>query len=210
MAEIQTLELTPNAELPGWRILAMVANGGPPSLMALAPDHDRTGIAVAAEDEAELIGRVRALVRVVEIAACSITIAREVDISTEMPMPLRSPGKLLPSTPIGGFPWKSTEAKEGMEALEGLYLVNAKKHEEFLQRAQALRVAEKPGAAQVTVDQVTRPTELAPDASPTNRERAKARGFSGDACSKCGSLNMVRDGKCLTCKDCGSTDGGCA
>ena len=42
------------------------------------------------------------------------------------------------------------------------------------------------------------------------RQQAIASGFTGNACDRCGSLNMVRDGKCERCDDCGSTAGGCA
>lgn len=42
------------------------------------------------------------------------------------------------------------------------------------------------------------------------RRRAIASGCTGDICDKCGSPDMVRDGKCLTCLACGSTSGGCS
>jgi hypothetical protein len=41
-------------------------------------------------------------------------------------------------------------------------------------------------------------------------ERAREAGYSGDACGSCGSFEMIRDGKCLTCRSCGSTSGGCS
>lgn len=41
-------------------------------------------------------------------------------------------------------------------------------------------------------------------------ERAREAGYSGDACSACGSFRMKRTGVCLCCEDCGSTSGGCS
>lgn len=41
-------------------------------------------------------------------------------------------------------------------------------------------------------------------------ERAREEGYSGDACSNCGSFRMKRTGVCLCCEDCGSTSGGCS
>ncbi|KAA3652938.1 MAG: vitamin B12-dependent ribonucleotide reductase [Calditrichaeota bacterium] len=36
---------------------------------------------------------------------------------------------------------------------------------------------------------------------------ARLKGFTGDVCSTCGSLTMVRNGTCLKCTTCGSTSG---
>lgn len=33
--------------------------------------------------------------------------------------------------------------------------------------------------------------------------------YSGNICNKCGSINVVRAGTCLLCRDCGDTSGGC-
>ncbi|MDG5766367.1 vitamin B12-dependent ribonucleotide reductase [Balneolales bacterium ANBcel1] len=38
-------------------------------------------------------------------------------------------------------------------------------------------------------------------------DRAREMGFTGDICSDCGSLTMVRNGTCLKCTTCGSTTG---
>lgn len=38
-------------------------------------------------------------------------------------------------------------------------------------------------------------------------DRAKQLGYTGDACSDCGSMTMVRNGTCLKCITCGSTSG---
>ncbi len=35
----------------------------------------------------------------------------------------------------------------------------------------------------------------------------KALGYTGDLCDTCGSSAMVRNGTCLKCMDCGSTNG---
>lgn len=33
---------------------------------------------------------------------------------------------------------------------------------------------------------------------------------TGNVCTKCGSINVVRAGTCLLCRDCGDTSGGCS
>ena len=38
-------------------------------------------------------------------------------------------------------------------------------------------------------------------------QAARERGFTGDICDDCGSSQMVRNGTCLKCNDCGSTTG---
>jgi ribonucleoside-diphosphate reductase alpha chain len=39
------------------------------------------------------------------------------------------------------------------------------------------------------------------------RQAAKERGFTGDICSDCGGSQMVRNGTCLKCNECGATTG---
>ncbi len=38
-------------------------------------------------------------------------------------------------------------------------------------------------------------------------KKAKAMGFTGDMCSTCGSMNVVKNGSCAVCRDCGTTTG---
>jgi hypothetical protein len=38
-------------------------------------------------------------------------------------------------------------------------------------------------------------------------KQARLMGFTGDDCSECGSMKMVRNGTCTKCLDCGSTSG---
>lgn len=33
--------------------------------------------------------------------------------------------------------------------------------------------------------------------------------ITGDCCGQCGSTNLTRAGRCLLCRDCGDTSGGC-
>jgi ribonucleoside-diphosphate reductase alpha chain len=40
-----------------------------------------------------------------------------------------------------------------------------------------------------------------------SRQTARAQGFTGDACSICGSMKMKRNGSCMLCIDCGTTTG---
>src|SRR6056297_1315650 len=43
--------------------------------------------------------------------------------------------------------------------------------------------------------------------SETDYDRAKQLGYTGDSCSECGSMTMIRNGTCLKCMTCGSTTG---
>lgn len=42
---------------------------------------------------------------------------------------------------------------------------------------------------------------------PDTSEAARAKGYTGDCCSDCGNMTMVRNGTCLKCETCGSTTG---
>ena len=43
--------------------------------------------------------------------------------------------------------------------------------------------------------------------APDSKETARAQGFTGDACSGCGSMKMKRNGSCMVCIECGTTTG---
>ena len=45
------------------------------------------------------------------------------------------------------------------------------------------------------------------DSESRTRQAAKERGFTGDICDDCGGSQMVRNGTCLKCNECGSTTG---
>ena len=45
------------------------------------------------------------------------------------------------------------------------------------------------------------------DSDAKARQAAKERGFPGDICDDCGGSQMVRNGTCLKCNECGSTTG---
>jgi len=57
--------------------------------------------------------------------------------------------------------------------------------------------------------QMTLEAAVAPiiDAETKVRQAAKERGFTGDICDDCGGSQMVRNGTCLKCNECGSTTG---
>ncbi len=38
-------------------------------------------------------------------------------------------------------------------------------------------------------------------------EAVRQMGFTGDMCDVCGSMQMIRDGTCLRCQNCGTTTG---
>jgi ribonucleoside-diphosphate reductase alpha chain len=41
----------------------------------------------------------------------------------------------------------------------------------------------------------------------TQRETARASGYTGDQCSNCNSMRMKISGHCMVCEDCGTTTG---
>jgi len=45
------------------------------------------------------------------------------------------------------------------------------------------------------------------DMTTKTRQAAKERGFTGDICDDCGGSQMVRNGTCLKCNECGATTG---
>ena len=57
--------------------------------------------------------------------------------------------------------------------------------------------------------QMTLEASVAPLGSLESRARqaAKERGFTGDICDDCGGSQMVRNGTCLKCNECGATTG---
>ena len=57
--------------------------------------------------------------------------------------------------------------------------------------------------------QMTLEAAVAPiiDSESRTRQAAKERGFTGDICDDCGGSQMVRNGTCLKCNECGSTTG---
>jgi hypothetical protein len=48
--------------------------------------------------------------------------------------------------------------------------------------------------------------ELVP-ALPKYTSRGREQGYTGDTCSNCQSLKMVKTGTCSTCQNCGTTSG---
>ena len=57
--------------------------------------------------------------------------------------------------------------------------------------------------------QMTLEASVAPilDVENKTRQAARERGFTGDICDDCGGSQMVRNGTCLKCNECGSTTG---
>lgn len=51
------------------------------------------------------------------------------------------------------------------------------------------------------------PASAKDDGFQSKFERARQMGYTGDACSDCGSMTMVRNGTCLKCNTCGATSG---
>ncbi|NCP84276.1 MAG: vitamin B12-dependent ribonucleotide reductase, partial [Bacteroidetes bacterium] len=76
------------------------------------------------------------------------------------------------------------------ETLEGI------EHQHMLKKS-IVPVAEKVSVAATVVVGKTE----------TAYEKAKQLGYTGDVCSDCGSMTMVRNGTCLKCITCGSTSG---
>lgn len=81
--------------------------------------------------------------------------------------------------------------------------------------AQAALIAQEIACAMILRDQLpptVAPVQQAPQPGFRDEERrvAASKGFTGDFCLSCGSLEMVRTGTCTTCQACGNTSGGCS
>ncbi|MEX2585957.1 MAG: vitamin B12-dependent ribonucleotide reductase [Balneolaceae bacterium] len=63
-------------------------------------------------------------------------------------------------------------------------------------------VTEKTGAATEVHEQ-----ESDSDSAQSDYDMAKQLGYTGDSCTECGSMTMIRNGTCLKCITCGSTTG---
>jgi ribonucleoside-diphosphate reductase alpha chain len=59
------------------------------------------------------------------------------------------------------------------------------------------------------IEQAQAPAETARPKSDVVARIAEARmkGYEGEACTECGNFTMVRNGTCLKCETCGSTNG---
>jgi len=69
-----------------------------------------------------------------------------------------------------------------------------------------LRTEGEKREVQMTLDAAVAPIQER-DAEARARQAARGLGFTGDICDDCGSSQMVRNGTCLKCNDCGSTTG---
>ena len=56
-------------------------------------------------------------------------------------------------------------------------------------------------------EEVPLKVEVESDTTYSVAESARAMGFTGDICTTCGSSQMVRNGTCLKCNECGETTG---
>ncbi|MCZ4270758.1 hypothetical protein [Maritalea porphyrae] len=56
-------------------------------------------------------------------------------------------------------------------------------------------------------NQLADPVAKDADGAKQQRAQAQMQGYTGDACSECGNMTMVRNGTCLKCQTCGSTTG---
>jgi ribonucleoside-diphosphate reductase alpha chain len=61
--------------------------------------------------------------------------------------------------------------------------------------------------AHAALDRIGRRVPSALEASLSKSEIAKLKGYTGDACSECGSFTMVRNGACQKCETCGASSG---
>ncbi len=82
-----------------------------------------------------------------------------------------------------------TEAEEDMGTPASLPPLSIETNPVFAATAAATHAASAKGAALSKFDQ------------------ARQMGYTGDACSDCGSMTMVRNGTCLKCNTCGATSG---
>lgn len=84
----------------------------------------------------------------------------------------------------------------GYEYLGRSDFVHVKKTMEELDHREKSKKEEKPKDKQLRISD-----------KESKRYEAKSKGFSGEQCTKCGSMKMKRNGNCLVCEDCGETTG---
>ena len=65
----------------------------------------------------------------------------------------------------------------------------------------------QPVAPEREYHEVSMDSRVETDADYSVAESARAMGFTGDICATCGSSQMVRNGTCLKCNECGETTG---
>ncbi len=74
---------------------------------------------------------------------------------------------------------------------------------ETMRGSAALAVAQEAHARPTAERSLTFPNRVLDD----ERAEARLKGYVGEACSECGNFTMVRNGTCLKCDTCGSTNG---
>ena len=83
---------------------------------------------------------------------------------------------------------------------------------DFIFRDLALQYLERHDLAHVPLDR-EEPNRLSGDDTESQMaeyaayREARLKGYEGDPCSSCGALTLVRNGSCLKCMSCGSTNG---
>lgn len=50
-------------------------------------------------------------------------------------------------------------------------------------------------------------SEMQPEAHANGRSRARETGYTGNACTHCGSFKLRRNGACECCEECGASSG---
>jgi len=64
-----------------------------------------------------------------------------------------------------------------------------------------------PTAPETSVAWVSNPTSSPKSQAQVMVQKAKELGYTGDSCSECGNMTLVRNGTCLKCNTCGATSG---
>lgn len=195
------------SHLPWWTCVVVVPAdpAESPGYVATSPTEDVDGVHVAAGDPVELVERVRALERLIAMAA-------------------GTHGNVPVGRPIAGC-WVDAEQQPGAPAPQAALPAAeppARRPDPPPVRWRDPGAADAPppaadpteapappvAAAGSTPGAVPSPFGLGPptvEGLPSVVEVAKAQGFTGNTCGTCGSPRMVRTGSCETCQDCYAT-----
>ena len=87
-----------------------------------------------------------------------------------------------------------------------LYVLKQETTVETKEQTQSLLVSDSPQIA-VGAESITETIVIENNDRSTQIMEAKMKGYEGDGCSECGNFTMVRNGTCLKCDTCGSTNG---
>ena len=103
------------------------------------------------------------------------------------------------------LPWLNCRTEDEIIAqcssAEGLIIMYAPMTRRVLEQLEHCKIIARYGVGVDTID-LKAAADLSAEVS-----KARAKGYTGDACPNCQSFTMVRNGSCLKCETCGSMRG---